>query len=164
MVVVMGISGVGKSAVGGVLATQLEVPYSDGDDHHPASNIAKMAAGRPLNDDDRRPWLRRIGQWLVDHESTGGVISCSALRRAHRDVLVSHAPRVVFLHLVGERELILARMQEREHFMPPALLASQEATLEPLEPDERGVVLDITDAPDRIVDRFLAKARTLFRC
>ncbi len=155
LVVVMGISGVGKSAVGRIVAERAGVPYSDGDDHHPASNIEKMAAGRPLTDADRRPWLELIGVWLSQHDTSGGVISCSALRRAHRDVLVRHAPRVVFLHLVGERALIRSRMEQRDHFMPSSLLESQEATLEPLEPGEHGVVIDVTNSPDQIAEEFL---------
>src|SRR5690606_5037351 len=109
LVVVMGISGVGKSAVGHAVADRAGVDYADGDDYHPKANIEKMSAGEALTDEDRWPWLELIGQWLAEHDETGGVISCSALRRVYRDVLTKHAPRVVFLHLVGDHELILSR-------------------------------------------------------
>lgn len=155
LAVVMGVCGVGKSAVGRVLAARAGLDYSDGDDHHAPSNIASMAAGRALTDEDRQPWLELIGDWLADHDGSGGVISCSALRRGHRDVLVQRAPRVVFLHLAGESALILARMQQRDHFMPPSLLASQEAILEPLGSDERGATFDIIQTPEQIAADFL---------
>ena len=158
LVVVMGISGVGKSAVGHELADRAGVAYADGDDFHSAANIAKMSAGTPLTDDDRWPWLRDIGRWLAEHDGSGGVISCSALRRAYRDVLTAAAPRTVFLHLTGDHGLIKARMDQRDHFMPSSLLESQEKTLEPLQDDERGWAFDITPPPDRIVDAFLARA------
>jgi gluconokinase len=158
LVVVMGISGVGKSAVGHVLADRFAVEYADGDDFHSAANIAKMTAGTPLTDEDRWPWLADIGKWLAAHDSDGGVISCSALRRAYRDVLVDAAPRTQFLHLTGDHDLIRSRMEHRKHFMPPSLLASQEQTLEPLQADEIGWAFDITPTPDEIVDAFVARA------
>jgi gluconokinase len=158
LVVVMGISGVGKSAVGHELADRFVVQYVDGDDFHSEANIAKMSAGTPLTDEDRWPWLADIGAWLAAHESTGGVVSCSALRRAYRDVLVAAAPRTQFLHLTGDHDLIRSRMEHREHFMPPSLLTSQEQTLEPLQPDENGWVFDITPTPAEIVDAFVVRA------
>ncbi|WP_286928601.1 MULTISPECIES: gluconokinase [Aeromicrobium] len=160
LVVVMGISGVGKSAVGHAVADDAGVPYADGDDYHPQANIEKMSAGQALTDEDRWPWLDLIGGWLADHDEQGGVISCSALRRVYRDVLTRHAPRTVFLHLVGDHELILSRMEGRDHFMPVSLLESQEATLEPLEADENGVVFDVTETPERIAAAFLLWLRT----
>lgn len=155
LVVVMGISGVGKSAVGHAVADRVGVTYVDGDDFHSQANIDKMSAGTPLTDDDRWPWLRDIGRWLAAHDSTGGVVSCSALRRVYRDILAEAAPRVLFLHLHGDHDLIEQRMNKREHFMPSSLLASQEATLEPLEADENGWDSDITPTPDEIADAFL---------
>ncbi|MEH3034667.1 MAG: gluconokinase [Aeromicrobium erythreum] len=163
LVVVMGISGVGKSAVGHELADRVAVPYVDGDDFHSEANIAKMAAGTPLTDDDRWPWLRDIGRWLAAHEAEGGVVSCSALKRAYRDVLASAAERVTFLHLHGDHDVIEERMRARDHFMPPSLLASQEATLEPLQDDEDGWASDITPSPAEIVDAFLARPREQVR-
>lgn len=160
LVVVMGISGVGKSAVGHAVADRADVPYADGDDYHPKANIEKMSAGQALTDEDRWPWLELVGGWLAEHDEDGGVISCSALRRVYRDVLTKHAPRTVFLHLVGDHALILSRMEGRDHFMPTSLLESQEATLEPLEAEENGVVFDVTETPERIAAAFLLWLRT----
>lgn len=154
----MGISGVGKSAVGHELADRYGVDYADGDDFHSEANIAKMSAGTPLTDDDRWPWLEEIGKWLATHGADGGVISCSALRRAYRDILTDAAPRTLFLHLTGDHELIKSRMDHREHFMPSSLLESQEKTLEPLQDDERGWAFDITPSPEEIVDEFVARS------
>lgn len=158
LVVVMGISGVGKSVVGHELADRVGVPYADGDDFHSEANIAKMAAGRPLTNEDRWPWLDSIGVWLAAHDAAGGVISCSALKRAYRDVLVGAAPHTTFLHLTGDHALIKSRMEHREHFMPSSLLDSQEKTLEPLQDDERGWVFDVAPTPTGIVDQFLARS------
>jgi gluconokinase len=158
LVVVMGISGVGKSAVGHELADRFGLEYEDGDAFHSEANIAKMSAGTPLTDDDRWPWLADIGAWLAKHSTTGGVVSCSALKRTYRDVLVDAAPSVTFLHLIGDHDLIKSRMEHRQHFMPPSLLESQEKTLEPLQDDERGWAFDITPSPADIVDEFVARA------
>ncbi|HME74690.1 MAG TPA: gluconokinase [Mycobacterium sp.] len=154
-IVVMGVSGSGKSTVGAALASRLGVPFADADAFHPAANIAKMAAGTPLTDDDRYPWLDAVGQWLADHEG-GGVMSCSALKRTYRDRLRSHCPRIEFLHLTGSPELIARRQAGRPgHFMPSTLLQSQFDTLEPLAPDEHGLALDVGSSADSIVDRFV---------
>lgn len=156
-VVVMGVSGSGKSTVGAALAQRLRVPYADGDDFHPAANIAKMTAGHALDDDDRYPWLEAVGQWLADHDA-GGVMSCSALKRKYRDQLRRHCPEVVFLHLTGSPEVIRRRQASRPgHFMPAALLASQFATLEALGPDEAGVDIDVDQSIDAIVDEYVAR-------
>ncbi|AXT85451.1 gluconate kinase [Aeromicrobium sp. A1-2] len=158
LVVVMGISGVGKSVVGHELADRFSLDYADGDDFHSEANIAKMSAGAPLTDEDRWPWLAEIGRWLAARGASGGVISCSALRRAYREVLVDAAPRTHFLHLVGDHDLIKSRMEHREHFMPSSLLESQERTLEPLEEDENGWAFDITPTPAEIVEAFVSLA------
>ncbi len=135
-VVVMGVSGSGKSTVGAALAQRLRVPFIDADTLHPAANIAKMAAGEPLDDDDRYPWLERVGEWLAAQRD-GAVVSCSALKRKYRDQLRAHCPGVEFVHLSGSAELIGGRLATRtDHFMPAALLRSQLDTLEPLGPDE----------------------------
>lgn len=156
LVVVMGVSGSGKSTVGAALAQRLQVPFADGDDLHPAANVTKMAAGLPLDDDDRRPWLDAVGRWLAEHEAPGGVIACSALKRAHRDRLRSHASGVTFLHLDGDHELIARRQGHRPgHFMPASLLTSQEQTLERLGPQERGVAIAVEQPVDRIVQEFV---------
>ena len=158
LVVVMGISGVGKSAIGHELAERFAVEYADGDDFHSDANIAKMSAGTPLTDEDRWPWLADIGVWLHEHDTAGGVISCSALKRVYRDILVEAAPRTCFLHLTGDHDLIKSRMEHRDHFMPASLLESQEQTLEPLQDDENGWSFDITPSPAEIVDEFVALA------
>ncbi len=154
----MGISGVGKSSVGRELAERFDVEYADGDDFHSEANIAKMSAGTPLTDEDRWPWLGDIGGWLAAHDAAGGVISCSALKRVYRDLLITDAPRTLFLHLTGSHGLITSRMQGRDHFMPLSLLESQEKTLEPLQDDENGWAFDITPSPQEIVDAFVDRA------
>ncbi|WP_127479009.1 gluconokinase [Nocardioides pantholopis] len=153
--VVMGVSGSGKSTIGAALSQRLGVPFADGDDFHPEANIAKMSRGEPLDDDDRWPWLERIGDWLAEHPE-GGVMSCSALKRKYRDQLRGHAPATEFVLLEGSREVIERRQASRPgHFMPASLLTSQFATLEPLGPDERGVVLDVDQSVEAIVDGYL---------
>jgi gluconokinase len=152
----MGVSGSGKSTVAAALAQRLGVPFADADAFHPEANIAKMAAGIPLTDDDRYPWLEAVGQWLADQED-GGVMSCSALKRSYRDRLRAHCPRIEFLHLTGSPELIARRQAGRPgHFMPAALLRSQFDTLEPLAPDEHGIALDVGSSVDSIVESFVA--------
>ena len=151
-VVVMGVSGCGKSTVGEALARRLGVPFEDGDDLPPPANVEKMRAGTPLDDDDRWPWLAAVGDWLAATGEGGGVVACSALRRPYRDLLREHAPSAVFVHLHGDRELIARRQAARgQHFMPPGLLDSQFATLEPLADDEPGVVLDVALGVDELV-------------
>jgi gluconokinase len=153
-VVVMGVSGSGKSTVGSALAQRLRVPFVDADALHPAANVAKMAAGHPLDDSDRVPWLDRVGEWLAAH-SDGGVVSCSALKRKYRDQLRAHCATVEFLHLAGPPELFDRRMAERSgHFMPPSLLASQFAALEPLSADEHGATADATQDVAAIVGAY----------
>ena len=155
VLVVMGVSGSGKSTVGAAVAQRLRVPFADADDFHPPANIAKMTAGQALDDDDRRPWLEAIGEWLAAHPD-GAVISCSALKRSYRDQLRAHAPDVAFLHLQGERDVIARRQASRPgHFMPASLLTSQFATLEPLQPDERGVVIDVDQSVDAVVQKYV---------
>jgi gluconokinase len=152
----MGVSGSGKSTVGAALARRLGVPFADADAFHPQANIAKMAAGAPLSDDDRYPWLEAVGQWLADH-ANGGVMSCSALKRGYRDRLRSHCPRIEVLHLTGSPELIGRRQAGRPgHFMSSALVKSQFDILEPLAPDEHGIALDVGSSVDSIVERFVA--------
>ena len=155
-IVVMGVSGSGKSTVGAALAQRLRVPFADADDFHPEANVAKMSAGHALNDDDRHPWLDAIGDWLANHCGEGGVMSCSALKRKYRDQLRKHCPQVRFLHLSGSPEVIGRRQASRPgHFMPASLLASQFDTLEPLEADEHGVVVDVDQDIDAVVENYL---------
>jgi gluconokinase len=153
-VVVMGVSGSGKSTVGAALARRLGVPFADADTFHPQANIAKMAAGTPLTDDDRHPWLDAVGQWLARH-GDGGVMSCSALARRYRDQLRSHCPGIEFLHLTGSPELIARRQSGRPgHFMPSSLVQSQFDALEPLGADERGMAIDVGQSAAAIVETF----------
>ncbi|GAA2143369.1 gluconokinase [Nocardioides koreensis] len=155
LLVVMGVSGSGKSTIGAALAQRLGVPFVDADDLHPEANIAKMTRGEALDDGDRRPWLETIGQWLAAHPG-GGVVSCSALKRKYRDQLRHHVDALEFLHLQGSREVIARRQASRPgHFMPASLLTSQFATLEQLEPDERGVVIDVDQGVDAIVQQYV---------
>ncbi|OXS33207.1 gluconokinase [Streptomyces sp. XY006] len=154
VVVVMGVAGTGKTTIGPLLAARLGVPYAEGDDFHPPANITKMTAGTPLTDEDRGPWLDAIGDWAQGRAGLGGVVSCSALKRAYRDRLRSAAPGVVFVHLTGDRALIEDRMSHRQgHFMPTALLDSQFATLQPLQADEAGVAVDVAGSPAEITER-----------
>jgi carbohydrate kinase (thermoresistant glucokinase family) len=141
--VVMGVSGVGKTRLGLALAEALGARFVEGDDLHPPGNRAKMAAGTPLEDADRWPWLDRVGESLAEGPAPV-VAACSALRRRYRDRLRLAAPGAVMLHLRGEAELIGERLRARQgHFMPAALLGSQLATLEPLESDERGLSVSV---------------------
>ena len=156
-IVVMGVSGSGKSTVGAALAQRLRVPFADADDFHPPANIEKMTAGLALNDDDRYPWLEAVGDWLAVRCGDGGVMSCSALKRKYRDQLRRHCPDVLFLHLSGSLEVIGKRQASRPgHFMPASLLASQFQTLEELEPNERGVTIDVDQDIDSVVESYLA--------
>ena len=142
----MGVSGCGKSTVAGVLAGRLHWDFEEGDELHPEVNVAKMAAGHPLTDDDRWPWLQRVRDWIDDELATGGsgIITCSALKRAYRDIL--RVPDVTFVHLAGSRELIAARLARRHgHYMPMSLLDSQFADLEAPKADERALTIDVAD-------------------
>ncbi|MFF1276854.1 gluconokinase [Streptomyces marokkonensis] len=162
VVVIMGVAGTGKTTIGPLLAARLDVPYAEGDDFHPPANIEKMTAGTPLTDDDRRPWLDAIGEWAHGRAGHGGVVSCSALKRSYRDRLRAAAPGVVFVHLTGDRALVEDRMSHRQgHFMPTALLDSQFATLQPLEPDEAGVAVDVAGSPEEITERAATALETL---
>lgn len=140
-IVVMGPSGSGKSTVGAFLAGTLGARFVDGDDLHPAANVRKMAAGTPLDDSDREPWLRLVGATLQTEERI--VVACSALRRVYRDVIRTEAPETFFAELAIGRAVLEARMRLRvDHFMPAALLESQLQTLESLEADEQGIRID----------------------
>lgn len=153
-VVVMGVSGCGKTSVGQALAARLGIGFVDADDLHPPGNVAKMRAGLSLTDADRGPWLDRVADRLR-HDGPV-VVACSALRRMYRDRIRAGAGGpVIFVHLDGEREVIAARMTARQgHFMPPSLLDSQFATLEPPGRDE-ALIVSIADPVDRIVCRIL---------
>lgn len=157
--VVMGVSGVGKTSVAAELVARTGWVFAEGDDFHPPANKQKMAAGRPLDDDDRWPWLATIASWIGEQEAAGrgAVVTCSALRRAYRDVLRDGHPSVRFVHLLAAPELIEERITARRgHYMPASLLGSQLATLEPLQDDEPGVGVDTSGNPAAVADRALA--------
>jgi|TARA_R110002012_G_scaffold196302_1_gene364751 carbohydrate kinase (thermoresistant glucokinase family) len=140
-IVVMGVAGCGKSTIGAQLARSLSIPFIEGDSLHSRENVNWMAQGRPLTDDMRYPWLDEIAASLKGASDAGVVVSCSALKRHYRDRLRKGGD-VFFLHIEVPRDVLAARMKNRQHFMPVSLLDSQLATLEPLEPDEGGIVID----------------------
>jgi gluconokinase len=154
--VVMGVSGVGKSSVAAELVARSGWAFVEGDELHSAQNRAKMAAGHPLDDDDRLPWLRTVAAWIGEQESAGrdAVVTCSALRRAYRDLLRDGHPSVRFVHLQAPQEIVAGRIGGRQdHYMPPALLGSQLDTLEPLQADEPGLAVDATGLPAEVAER-----------
>lgn len=162
IVVVMGVSGSGKTTIAAMLAGSLDSHFLEGDDLHPPSNVAKMKSGTPLNDDDRRPWLKAIAAEIDEWRGRGeaGVVTCSALKRAYRDIIIGDRPEVVLVYLKGSRELIGHRMAQRhEHFMPVALLDSQFATLQEPGPDERPIVVDVGPRPGQIVAEILRQLK-----
>ena len=157
-IVVMGVSGCGKSTVGQAIAQRLSVPFTEGDSLHPPRNVALMAVGTPLTDDDRADWLAALAQRLSQAAAAGHglVVSCSALKRRYRDVLRRGAPDLRFVHLQGSLAVLRQRMDERRgHYMPPSLLDSQLATLEPPGADESALTLDIVQPAARIAEAAL---------
>ncbi len=149
VLVVMGVAGSGKSTFAALLTQRLGWPLQEGDALHPQANVDKMAAGQPLDDADRRPWLRLVAAWIDQRAAADepGIVTCSALRRVYRDVLRRDFVR--FVHLMGDRDLLARRMQSRNgHFMPPSLLDSQLATLEAPGVDEAAITIDITLTPE----------------
>ncbi|HZA72524.1 MAG TPA: gluconokinase [Propionibacteriaceae bacterium] len=158
-IVVMGVSGCGKSTVARHLSERLAWPMAEGDDFHPPENKAKMSAGTPLTDEDRQPWLESLRDW-IDRAPSHAIITCSALKRSYREILRAGGGRVRFLHLDGSPQVLAQRMAARKgHFMPAALLISQLETLERLEPDEDGTVVDIDRTTEEIVDLAVERLR-----
>jgi gluconokinase len=158
-IVVMGVSGSGKSTVAATLVDRLGWEFAEGDDFHPPANVEKMRAGHPLDDEDRWPWLRRLAAWIGEHEKAGRnvVVTCSALKRSYRDLLRDGHPSVWFAHVTADPELIGERLAHRTgHYMPASLLESQLATLEPLEDDEPGARISGAAPPAAVVDELLA--------
>ncbi len=161
--VVMGVAGVGKTSVAERLASSLDLLFGEGDDYHPPANVEKMASGEALTDDDRWPWLEALADWTKEQDIAGDstVVTCSALRKVYRDVLRKADPDTYFIHLSGAEDLLRHRMELRQHFMPAALLRSQFDTLEPLEPSEAGVTIDVAPPVDEVVDQAVAAARSV---
>jgi gluconokinase len=158
-IVVTGVSGSGKSTVVTALVDRLGWEFAEGDDFHPPQNVEKMRSGRPLDDEDRWPWLRRLAAWIGEHEQAGRsvVVACSALKRSYRDLLRDGHPSVWFAQVLADAELIRERMEHRVgHYMPLSLLDSQLATLEPLQDDEPGVRVSGVAAPDVVVEEVLS--------
>ncbi|MBW3088506.1 gluconokinase [Bifidobacterium sp. 82T24] len=160
-VVVMGVAGCGKTTIAEAVRDRMGYVYAEGDEFHPKASVEKMRAGIPLTDEDRWPWLATINRWMREQAAEGNstVVSCSALKRAYRDVLRRDIP-VFFVHMVGSEEVIGKRMAARKgHYMPPSLLPSQFADLEPLEDDEPGITVSIEGDVDEMVARALEAVR-----
>jgi gluconokinase len=160
VLVVMGVSGSGKSTIAAMLAHRLHWIYEDGDWFHPPSNIEKMHHGEPLNDADRWPWLHAIADWIDATRRSGqhGIVACSALKRSYRDILVGDRRDVRIIFLKGDREVIARRIAARaDHFMPPALLDSQLKTLEEPKSDERPITVSIVPHPREIVEKIVSE-------
>lgn len=158
-VLIMGVSGCGKTTIGRVLADRLGWQFQEGDALHPAANVAKMAGGTPLSDEDRAPWLQAIVAVMRAWQKSGisGVVTCSALKQAYRDVLLSDLSGARLVYLEGDQRIIAERLVARKgHFMPPALLASQFAVLEPPGPDEKPLIVPITQSRDAIIAKLVA--------
>ena len=158
VLVLMGVSGCGKSTVAALLAGRLGWDFEEGDDLHPPENIAKMAAGHALDDDDRRPWLARVAEWIRAHTDADrpGIVTCSALKKSYRDAL--RGDRVIFVYLAGTREQIARRLAARHgHFMPQSLLDSQFAILEPPTPDENAITVDISSSSSTLADQIVER-------
>jgi gluconokinase len=158
-IVVMGVSGSGKSTVAATLVDRLGWEFAEGDDFHPPANVEKMRAGHPLDDEDRWPWLRILAAWIGEHERAGRnvVVTCSALKRSYRDLLRDGHPSVWFAHVTADPDLIGERLAHRTgHYMPASLLESQLATLEPLADDEPGARVAGAGSPPSVVAELLA--------
>jgi carbohydrate kinase (thermoresistant glucokinase family) len=160
ILVIMGVSGAGKTTIAKVLAARLRWPFEEGDNLHPESNIAKMKAGIPLTDADRQPWLARVAAWIDRQRANGqpGIITCSALKRSYRDIVIGDRPDVRLVYLRGSRDVIAARLANRKgHFMPASLLESQFAALEEPGPDENSLTVDIGGSPDEVADEIIRR-------
>ena len=160
VLVVMGVSGSGKTTIAALLAGRMGWEFEDGDDFHPPANVAKMHGGTPLTDEDRWPWLRAMAAWIDATRGAGrhGVLACSALKRAYRAILVGDRPDVRLVYLQGSKALIGQRQAARQgHFMPPGLLDSQFATLEEPGPDERPIVASVEPRPQEVVRDLAAR-------
>jgi gluconokinase len=159
VILIMGVSGSGKTTLGSLLSERIGARFGDADAFHPEANVEKMSKGVALTDDDRWPWLDDIAatmrRWAAD--GTDVVFACSALKRVYRDRLRAGRPHMKLIHLAGDETLIASRMERRTHFMPPGLLRSQLATLEPPSPDEGAITLDISEPPEILLEECLAR-------
>ncbi|WP_342341630.1 gluconokinase [Microvirga massiliensis] len=158
VIVLMGVAGSGKSTTAALLRERLGWPYRDADSFHPTANVEKMSRGIPLTDDDRLPWLQAIAHWIDDHlqRNQNAIVTCSALKRSYRELLVGNRENVDLVHLVGSKKLLESRMAaRRDHFMPVGLLDSQFATLEEPGPEERVLTIPVTISPDAVVDTII---------
>lgn len=158
VIVLMGVSGSGKSTIGRRLSRTLGWPFRDADSFHPAANIEKMSKGLPLDDRDRGPWLEAIAAWIDAHRAgaTHAIVSCSALKRHYREVVIGRRSDVRLVYLQGSFSLIADRLSRRkDHFMPPALLASQFETLEVPSPEEGALTIPVRLTPKRVVERII---------
>jgi len=158
VLVIMGVSGSGKSTVAGLLAGRLGWDLAEGDDLHPPANVAKMASGHPLDDQDRLPWLDKIAAWIGEHNDTGrpGIITCSALKKSYRDVL--RGDHVVFVFLIGTHDEIAARLAARHgHFMSAAMLDSQIEALEPPSAEEGAITIDVSGSPEQESEQIITR-------
>lgn len=160
VVVVMGVSGCGKTTVGKLLADKLDLPFYDADKFHPTSNVEKMKSGKPLNDDDRKPWLEELANQIMEWNSEkGAVLACSALKESYRQLLVSKSNEVQFVYLIGDRDIILRRMNARkDHYMPPELLNSQ---FDALEEPGNAITFSIDKTPEALVREIISHPNLL---
>jgi gluconokinase len=160
VLVLMGVSGCGKTTVAAILSGRLNWEFEEGDALHPQANVDKMSAGHPLNDEDRAPWLEKVAEWVEERLDAGqnGLITCSALKRSYRDVISRRGAGVEFVYMAGSRELIAARLMARHgHFMPPSLLDSQFADLQEPTADENAIRVDVGPAPSAIAQTIMQK-------
>ncbi|MBA4224733.1 MAG: gluconate kinase [Methylobacterium sp.] len=158
----MGVASSGKTSLCERLAERLGWPFRDADSFHPPANVAKMSSGIPLTDEDRKPWLSAIAAWIDELRNSGGngIVTCSALKKAYRDVIVGDRPDVALVYLKGSRELIGQRMAARQHhFMPPSLLDSQFATLQEPGADEKPLVVQVEASREAIVEQVVRELR-----
>src|SRR5262245_11918838 len=156
IILLMGVSGSGKSTIGALLAQRLGFTFQDGDRFHPAANVEKMHKGIPLTDADRLPWLEATAQWIDEARAAGrpAVVACSALKRSYREIMIGKRPDVRLVYLKGDEALIAGRMAKRKgHFMPPGLLKSQFAALEEPGPEEKPIIVEVDRSPEEIVEK-----------
>ncbi|UII75606.1 gluconokinase [Flagellimonas sp. HMM57] len=156
VLIIMGVSGTGKSTIGNMLSEHLEIPFFDGDDFHPKENVAKMSTGKPLNDDDRKGWLLTLNQLAKKQKHTGAIIACSALKEKYRELLRNGLEDImVFIHLEGSFELIKSRLEQRKgHFMPLQLLQSQ---FDALETPSDAITVSVSEPPEKILQNVLTQ-------